>query len=1059
MSLNTKYAPLFPDEIKVQATAIIDAQAIYLSRVSDSSVAAEINFQNDYIEIELSIEDKELVVNCSCDDALSGALCQHVFATLLIADRDEELQKVNSRSIKKTVRNKHSKSKAVEEVRPEQKQSLDLKYYMNQFKRENKISLNTIESSETVTKANQQWRIIYIIEERRSQSCGTLVISHYWQKKRDGQWLAEKEFVYQTGQDYPDKIDQSVIQFLASNSRSSGNTEHCRELKAEDHQQVLSEILKTGRLYKRTANDLISMQMEMKNTTLQFQFEKGDSGDYKLDHHLHSKNESFDLNAEQLFLNSPVLIHQDCIIALTRDQMVWLQKTARHSASYSHREVETLSREIHLNTAINCENFPAALRFEVSETEVRGQLYIRTAQFRFRDKEQLHVELSFNYAGSIVEENSKIQRLITSETRQLITRNAKAEGDLKDKLMDLDFRFVESSLREEEGWKLLPAKLDHAVKILIDADWEISAEGKTYRKPQEIEMKLSYKMDWFELEGTAQFDDQELPLTELISAAKEGNGFVTLDDGSIGVLPLEWLTTYTVLTEIGICNDEMLKFSRGQFYIVDQLLRDEKIKRDSSYLEAAEKFQNFEKIHPLEAADDFNGTLRDYQKDGLGWMTQMSELGLGMCLADDMGLGKTVQVLALLNNRQNCKNPSLIVLPKSLIFNWAAEAEAFCPHLSVLNYTGASRVAQFKQIAKHRIVLTTYGTLRQDILKLKDIQFDYCILDESQAIKNIKSQNSKAARLITANHRLAMTGTPIENRLTELLSQFEFINPGMIGNLSVFKQFFQDKALNDEQILSFQKAVKPFFLRRTKKEVAKDLPEKTVQVLHCDLSQYEQERYDELKAYYQKELLDDDAKKSPNLVLQALMRLRQAACHSALINPKFNHEISAKQKLITHKMSELIAEGHKLLIFSQFTSFLSLMQKDCEKQDIAFSYLDGKTKNRDEQVQRFQNDDNVKVFLISLKAGGVGLNLTAADYVFLMDPWWNPAIEAQAIDRAYRIGQKKNVFAYKVISRGTIEEKVIQLQKKKQELADSIFAAEGNMINDLSKEDLQFLLS
>ena len=448
-------------------------------------------------------------------------------------------------------------------------------------------------------------------------------------------------------------------------------------------------------------------------------------------------------------------------------------------------------------------------------------------------------------------------------------------------------------------------------------------------------------------------------------------------------------------------------------------------------------------------------------------MKQLGELDLGVCLADDMGLGKTIQVLAVLSERLHVKRPSLIVMPKSLIFNWQAEAAKFCPQLRVISYTGPGRKRNRRFFSQVDAILTTYGTMRQDILYLKDVTFDYCILDESQAIKNAESQSAKAARLLQADHRVIMTGTPIENHLGELLSQFEFINPGMLGRLNLSKELIGSRSISDEQIQHLQRAIKPFFLRRTKEEVAKELPEKTVQVLYCELDALERQRYDELKAHYQKEFLpetteDGGAKGAKGVkkpIFQALLRLRQAACHPGLSNPKLLHERSAKQTMIAARMAELVAEGHKLLVFSQFTSMLAIIQQECTDLEIPFAYLDGQTKDRDAEVSRFQNDESVKVFLISLKAGGVGLNLTAADYVFLIDPWWNPAVEAQAIDRAYRIGQDKHVFAYKMIARNTIEEKVLHLQQEKQDLANSVFNGDPAAIRNLTRDDLLFILS
>ncbi|MFT5128284.1 MAG: SNF2 family DNA or RNA helicase, partial [Rhodothermales bacterium] len=602
-----------------------------------------------------------------------------------------------------------------------------------------------------------------------------------------------------------------------------------------------------------------------------------------------------------------------------------------------------------------------------------------------------------------------------------------------------------------------PADLPKAVEALVLAGWEVRAEGKTYRRPSEKQARVSFKTDWFELEGSVTFGDEELPLPELIALASKGINTVVLGDGSIGILPSEWLRSYTVLTEIGDTEGDSICFSRGQFLLVDQLLKEQEgLQRDASCEEQAAALRRFSAITPADPSARFQGELRDYQRDGLGWMQKMGGLQLGVCLADDMGLGKTIQILALLADA-DADAPSLVILPKSLVFNWQAEGARFCPHLRVRCYTGLAR--KRLRFRDADIILSTYGTVRRDILTLRDRQFNYCILDESQAIKNIDSQSAKAVRLLQAQHRICMTGTPIENHLGEMLSQFEFMNPGLLGRLPALKDLGKSTSLEPEQLSDLRRAIAPFFLRRTKAEVAKELPEKTVQVLYCELRDRERERYDALKLHYQRELLEDQDTPGRKPIFQALLRLRQAASHPGLSNPKLLEESSAKQVLIRERLCELVAEGHKVLVFSQFTSMLAIVRRELEALEIGYAYLDGQTQDRDAEVTRFQTEPAITVFLISLKAGGVGLNLTAADYVFLLDPWWNPAIEAQAIDRAYRIGQQKHVFAYKVIAKDTIEEKVLELQEQKRELAEAIFSGDsGAAIRGLTRDDLAFIL-
>ncbi|MBP1601391.1 MAG: rapA 2, partial [Acidobacteria bacterium] len=416
----------------------------------------------------------------------------------------------------------------------------------------------------------------------------------------------------------------------------------------------------------------------------------------------------------------------------------------------------------------------------------------------------------------------------------------------------------------------------------------------------------------------------------------------------------------------------------------------------------------------------------------------LREFGFGGCLADDMGLGKTVQVLALLEARRQAgvrdstvtdpPRPSLAIVPKSLVFNWKQEAARFTPGIRVLDHTGSLRVRDGEHLETYDLVLTTYGTLLRDAHYLKDIEFDYVILDEAQSIKNAATASAKAVRLLRGRNRLALSGTPVENHLGELLSR----------------------------------ALRPFILRRTKEQVASDLPPKQEQFLYCELEAPQRRLYNELRDYYRKSLVQrvesDGMGKSKLHVLEALLRLRQAACHPGLIDRNRTGEASAKLDLVLPQIEEVLEEGHKILVFSQFTSFLAIVRERLDRGGIVYEYLDGETRDRSRPVERFQNDPSCRLFLVSLKAGGLGLNLTAAEYVYLLDPWWNPAVERQAVDRTHRIGQTRPVFAYRVIARDTVEEKVLELQRTKQDLADAIIGADTSLIRDLSREDLDLLL-
>ncbi|HEX2490946.1 MAG TPA: DEAD/DEAH box helicase, partial [Blastocatellia bacterium] len=571
---------------------------------------------------------------------------------------------------------------------------------------------------------------------------------------------------------------------------------------------------------------------------------------------------------------------------------------------------------------------------------------------------------------------------------------------------------------------------------------------------------------------------------------------------------------YGLLAGLGETCEDHLRFRKTQVGMLNALLSSQpEADFDESFARARDELKRFEGVKPVDPPNEFNGELRPYQKDGLGWINFLRQFSFGGCLADDMGLGKTVQVLALLESRRRLREetgrrgdgatgrggdeatgrkiskgkrrsdeansngvggdeiadspvaPSLVIVPKSLVFNWKQEAAKFAPKLRVLDHTGYAREKEsLEHFDDYDLILTTYGTLRNDAVLFKDTRFDYVILDEAQAIKNSDTASAKAARLLNGDHRLALSGTPIENHLGELWSLFEFLNPGMLGAASIFKITGGVGRNPDEETRQLlAQALRPFILRRTKSQVAKDLPAKQEQTIFCELEPEQRKLYNELRDHYRNTLLDlvarDGVAKSKMQALEALLRLRQAALHPGLIDKKRVKEDSAKLDLMLPQLVELFEEGHKVLVFSQFTSFLAILRQRLDKEKIEYEYLDGSTRDRQACVERFQNDPDCKLFLISLKAGGLGLNLTAAEYVYLLDPWWNPAVESQAIDRAHRIGQTRQVFAYRIIARDTVEEKVLALQNTKRDLADAIVNADNSLIRNLTKEDLELLLS
>ena len=683
--------------------------------------------------------------------------------------------------------------------------------------------------------------------------------------------------------------------------------------------------------------------------------------------------------------------------------------------------------------------------------------------------DRLIAELGFDYSGAYVPIIRPGNVAVRTDLNLVVQRQVALEQAAGIQLYELGFKDAKDHLLDPGSLELPAKRVPQVTKELVQAGWRVEAEGKLIRQAGEFKLAVTTGIDWFELGGQVDFGGQSVPLPDLLAAARRGETMVTLDDGSMGMLPEDWLKKYGMLADLGNAEDEggPIRFGKAQAGLLDALLASQpEIKLDIGFGKVRQALPRFEGVHPKDAPAGFRGELRPYQCEGLGWLEYLQKFDFGGILADDMGLGKTVQVLALLQSRRArrlSKGPSLIVVPRSLVFNWKAEAEKFCPRLRVLDYTGPNRHASREEFPNFDLIVTTYGTLRTDIVELSQTTFDYVILDEAQAIKNADSQAAKAARLLKGRHRLAMSGTPIENHLGELWSIFEFLNPGMLGTASVFRKHASGASAADEGARALlARALRPFILRRTKAQVVKDLPEKFEQTLVCDLEPEQRKMYEGLKAHYRQALLRKDSAelgRSKIEVLEALLRLRQAACHPGLIDPERAGDPSAKLDMLIPQIVEVAEEGHKILVFSQFTKFLGLVRDRLDAEGVKYEYLDGRTRNREERVERFQNDPDIPLFLISLKAGGLGLNLTAAGYVYLLDPWWNPAVEAQAIDRSHRIGQTQQVFAYRLICRDTVEQKILELQQKKRDLADAILNENRNVIGTLTKDDLEFLLS
>ena len=788
-------------------------------------------------------------------------------------------------------------------------------------------------------------------------------------------------------------------------------------------------------------------------------------------------NEAVPLGDPVLLMATGLVLFPDRLARLdvSTDQFGWIVTMRRQGlieVPYSERGrlLETLYR---LPMPPDIE-WPVALRVHEHRERPCGRIEIQSPDTRAYDlRAQLCANIGFLYGEQKFDLEDHSSGRFDDGTDSVWIRDRQAEAELLSQLSRLRLRPPKPSSIYGRNFDLSfpETRLPEVVRELTGKGWTVESKGVRVRQPGTFNLSVTSGVDWFQLDGQVDFDGVTASLPSLLKALRNREAFIRLDDGSQGLLPEVWLEKYGHLADMARSDGDALRFGPSQALLLDALLAEqENVHVDRQFAAFRKKLEQFDGVKPAAEPRGFHGNLRKYQKEGLGWLNFLREFRLGGCLADDMGLGKTIQVLALLQSRRlrrlkegEQRSPSIVVVPKSLVFNWIDEAARFTPNLRTFDYTGTGRKSRLEDSDGFDLLVTTYGTLRRDIASLKEMAFDYAILDESQAVKNQNSQAAKACRLLRADHRLAMTGTPIENHLGELWSLFEFLNPGMLGRSAAFNALTKNGNGDNGSLVLLSRALRPFLLRRTKEQVLAELPKKTEQTLYCELTGKNRKAYNDLRDYYRAELSGKvkelGLKRAKIHVLEALLRLRQAACHPGLLDQKQAGATGPKLEALLEQLREVLAEGHKALVFSQFTSLLAIVRHHLDQAEIAYEYLDGRTRKRAERVKRFQNDSLCPVFLISLKAGGHGLNLTAADYVFILDPWWNPAVESQAIDRAHRIGQNRPVFAYRLICRDTVEEKILELQKTKRDLADAIVSADNSLIRSLTAEDLQLLLS
>ena len=1070
--------------------------------------------QGDTGDYAVSIDLQEMAVGtisaaCDCPRFSRGYLCKHIWASLreidvtvdlpgdekLLVKRDpnvsfdlesdDDAPPVTPRGAK-TSTDKPSRKSDRKSSNAWKSQFAAVKHFLNDGKR--------LRRSPVANIAADSRQICYVIHREDHYDVENLVLRTYErQKKQDGTWsVPQKKSISSYDVDHLGESEDAEILRTLRPATVPGHYSRYGSAYHSDGfalpkgpvKLLLPRIAATGRLFwANTADQFVreyeTLKWDSRSWRLRLKVQlTEDLREIEVQPEIYAKDEIRPFAQITASYSEGVVVFQNSLSELVDKQDVrWIDLLVqRPFVPVPASEVAELFEL--LTTLPGVPELVLDERLEITHAQGQptGKLVVRAPDENEGGAGQkLFIDPFFKYDDQEIASDDPRREVWLEHDGILLQRNWVTEADLLEELRQYQFEKSQDHFSDGVQLSVGVAQFVELASSLVESGWEVIAHGRPLRQLGSIEIQIESDQDWFDLRADADYGGVSASLPSLLAAMKQKSPFIVLDDGSHGILPEEWLQKYAKLAEVAEQGEDSLRFTRSQALLLDAMLAEQDVKVDLDFGKLCKKLKDFDGIAPGKEPRGFHGELRDYQRDGVGWFSFLRDFGFGGCLADDMGLGKTVQVLAMLQSRKTRRLkkgeqrlPSIVVVPKSLVFNWIDEASRFAPKLRTINYTGGDRWEALAQLEQGDLLVTTYGTLRRDIETLREIEFDYVILDEAQAVKNAKSLAAKAVRLLNSNHRLAMTGTPVENHIGELWSLFDFLNPGMLGTGEAFKRVARaanlranDASESRNDILAWlSNAIRPFILRRTKEQVLTELPEKIEQTLVCEMTSKQNKKYNELRDYYRvhlsKTVEDKGIKRSKIHVLEALLRLRQAACDPRLLDEEA--AAGAKIELLVEQLEKLIADGHKALVFSQFTSLLALVRAEFDERSWNYEYLDGKTRKRADKVERFQTDEDCSVFLISLKAGGSGLNLTAADYVFILDPWWNPAVEAQAVDRAHRIGQTKSVMAYRILCRDTVEDKIIKLQQSKRDLADAIITADKSLISELSMDDLQMLL-
>jgi superfamily II DNA or RNA helicase len=866
-------------------------------------------------------------------------------------------------------------------------------------------------------------------------------------------------------------------------NKSGISLEKFLEKAAPRHLQSQVEALlyqwQTQRIYHRiknpqTKNYLIAKaHISSTRPKLIFEIKKDAQGNFQVCSHIDIGNERFGLEAFQQF--AFLLLKESTYYILdfnSRQQLHWLQSGTIEN--YKNNEVLFVERVVK-----KLEQYHQVIKEDVFTTNEISSLPSHCIYLSELNDNMLMLTPKWDYEGIIVDlPYQPIHNTVRQGQSYTIKRDEWAETHFLAQLKTLhpnfvkqnNFHYLSFEDAKKKQWFLKTYQQLLAADVAVIGMELLRHFRYSPHAPETIFTVLDENDQGIRATMTIQFGEESLKLTAVQKLLLSGQNSILLIDHSIAVFPDEWIEQYARLIKHAKIKQNEITVSKWlAFGLKEGNVKDKMLPTiTKAWQELWLRWQQSEEpIFSL--PKNLKASLRPYQIKGYEWLQLLSEIGAGACLADDMGLGKTLQTIAYICRRieQNPECKVIITCPMTLTFNWQKELEKFAPTIGVYFHNGANRSLNQYVNSNNNICIVSYGTLRNDIDEFLQYPWDVVVADESHNVKNTNALTTRAMLQLNASMRIALTGTPVLNNTSELFAQMEFLVPGLLGSLAFFKKEYAqaiDKDGDEYKMQQLQQIVSPFLLKRNKNQVATDLPEKTEEILWCAMGERQQYLYDEIKAQVRKSLFLEIENKGIGEnklnILQAILKLRRICAAPQLLEEYKEETESVKLELLMEQFALL--KGKKKLVFSQFTGMLSLIANACKKQGLNYFHFDGSTPlaQRQAMVAQFQDDeDKTEIFLISLKAGNAGLNLTAAEYVFLVDPWWNQAVQQQAIDRTHRIGQTKNIFAYQMLCKGTVEEKIVLLQQKKQTIAEGLVQAEEHFVKNLSEEDIKYLFN